>query len=375
VFLYLTRSTINYHEVTIASWLSLTLLLLFISRLLLKFGLSRIRALGYDLRRVAIYGVTDHGCSLGHYIQSTPAFGMQFVGFFEDRGASNGRLSEAQRGPLVGNAQDLFNAAKRNQIDVVFVAIPLRAEARIQEFLREFSDTTLEVFFVPDRFFRTLLELHQTNIGPYSILGVINSPFSDIDGYLKRLEDIIVASSMLIIAALPMLLMALLIGATSKGSILFKQRRYGFQGKLIDVWKFRTMDNFQDEKIVVQVGKNDPRVTRIGAILRRTSLDELPQIFNVLIGNMSIVGPRPHAVVHNEYYRKLIPGYMLRHKVKPGITGWAQINGFRGETKEVTDMERRVQHDLWYIENWSLWLDLKILVKTLFVGFFHPMAY
>jgi putative colanic acid biosynthesis UDP-glucose lipid carrier transferase len=375
VFLYFAGSTIDYQEVTIASWMCLTLGLLSVSRLLLKFCLSRIRALGYNSRRVGIYGVTDHGCSLGSYIQSTPTLGMRLVGFFEDRGASNGRLSEELNGPLVGNAQDLVDAAKSNHIDVVFVAIPLRAEVRIQEFLRNFSDTTAEVFFVPDSFFQNLLDLRQTSVGPHPILGVTNTPFNDFSGFFKRLEDVLISFLALMIAALPMLLIALLIKITSNGPVFFKQKRYGFQGKLIQVWKYRTMATIEDDKNVVQATKKDPRVTLVGAMIRRTSLDELPQLFNVLAGSMSIVGPRPHAIAHNEYYRKLIPGYMLRHKVKPGITGWAQINGYRGEIKEVTDMEKRVQYDLWYIKNWSLWLDLKILLMTLFVGFSHPMAY
>ena len=179
----------------------------------------------------------------------------------------------------------------------------------------------------------------------------------------------------LIVIALPMLLIALLVKATSPGPIFFKQRRYGLDGNVIQVWKFRTMIVLEDGDNIIQAKKGDSRLTKVGTFLRRYSLDELPQFFNVLRGNMSIVGPRPHAISHNEQYRKLVSGYMLRHKVKPGISGWAQVNGFRGNTEKLEDMEKRIQHDLWYISNWSIGVDLKIIVLTLFVSFTDPNAY
>jgi putative colanic acid biosynthesis UDP-glucose lipid carrier transferase len=195
------------------------------------------------------------------------------------------------------------------------------------------------------------------------------------NGWLKRAEDLILGVAILAVAAIPMLLIACAVKWTSKGSILFKQRRYGLNGKVVYVWKFRTMTVSDDGETVMQAKKGDSRLTPIGAFLRRTSLDELPQFFNVLQGTMSIVGPRPHAVAHNEQYRWLIPGYMLRHKVKPGITGWAQVNGWRGETDTLEKMEKRVECDLEYMRNWSLWLDIKIVALTIFKGFYSKNAY
>ena len=199
------------------------------------------------------------------------------------------------------------------------------------------------------------------------------TPFYGVDGWVKRLEDLLMAS--LILLLIPMLIIAAAVKLTSPGPVLFKQRRYGLNGSVVEVWKFRSMTVTEDGDRVIQAQKNDARITPLGAFLRRTSLDELPQFFNVLQGTMSVVGPRPHAVAHNEQYRGLIRGYMLRHKVKPGITGWAQISGWRGETETLDKMAMRVKHDLDYVKNWSLWLDLKIIFLTVFKGFVNKSAY
>jgi putative colanic acid biosynthesis UDP-glucose lipid carrier transferase len=208
---------------------------------------------------------------------------------------------------------------------------------------------------------------------PY--LSLHESPFYGLDGALKRMEDVIFSLFILAIIAVPMLLIAMGIKLSSKGPVFFKQRRYGLNNQEVIVWKFRTMTVQEDGDQIPQASRNDPRVTKLGAFLRKTSLDELPQFINVLQGHMSIVGPRPHAVAHNEYYRKEIYGYTLRHKVKPGITGWAQVNGWRGETDTYNKMRNRVDHDLWYINHWSIYLDLVIILRTLFTGFTDKQAY
>jgi putative colanic acid biosysnthesis UDP-glucose lipid carrier transferase len=207
------------------------------------------------------------------------------------------------------------------------------------------------------------------------LVSVFESPIYGSNFFLKRLEDLVLGSLILLLISPFMLAIAIAVKLTSPGPAIFKQRRYGLNGEVIEVWKFRSMSVLEDGGHVPQAQKNDPRVTRLGAFMRRTSLDELPQFINVLQGQMSIVGPRPHAVAHNEQYRKLIHGYMLRHKVKPGITGWAQVNGWRGETDTMEKMEMRVKYDLDYINNWSLWLDLKIIVMTAFVGMRGKNAY
>ncbi|GEA11485.1 hypothetical protein KUL49_18600 [Alteromonas sp. KUL49] len=206
-------------------------------------------------------------------------------------------------------------------------------------------------------------------------LSVFDTPFQGASDLLKRAEDIVVGSIILTMLTIPMLFIAAAVKLTSPGPIIFKQKRYGLDGKQILVYKFRSMKVQDNGPVVKQATKNDPRITKLGAFLRKTSLDELPQFINVLQGRMSIVGPRPHAVAHNEEYRKLIKGYMLRHKVRPGITGWAQVNGFRGETETINKMVKRVEYDLDYIHRWSVWLDLKIIWMTIFKGFTNKNAY
>jgi putative colanic acid biosynthesis UDP-glucose lipid carrier transferase len=214
-----------------------------------------------------------------------------------------------------------------------------------------------------------------TEIDGIPLLSLHETPFAGADGWLKRLEDLVLATLIFLLIILPMLVIALAIKLTSPGPVLFKQHRYGLNGKIVEVWKFRSMTCCEDGDTIRQASKSDTRITPLGALLRRTSLDELPQFINVLQGTMSIVGPRPHAVVHNEQYRKLIRGYMLRHKVRPGITGLAQVNGWRGETDTLEKMEMRVKYDLAYMQNWSILLDLKIIFLTLFKGFTNPNAY
>lgn len=214
-----------------------------------------------------------------------------------------------------------------------------------------------------------------SHLGDVQTISVYDNPMSGGMAAVKRLEDIVLSSLALLMLSLPMLVIALMIKLTSKGPVVFKQDRYGMNGRKIKVWKFRTMQVMENSTQVKQACKNDPRITKVGAFLRRTSLDELPQFINSLKGDMSVIGPRPHAVSHNEEYRKLVNFYMLRHKVKPGITGWAQVNGWRGETDTVDKMKKRIEFDLEYIRNWSLWLDFKIIIFTILRSFTDKNAY
>jgi putative colanic acid biosynthesis UDP-glucose lipid carrier transferase len=212
-------------------------------------------------------------------------------------------------------------------------------------------------------------------MGGLPAVSIFENPLYGVDGIAKRITDFGLATLTLIALSIPMFVIALAIKLTSPGPVFFRQRRYGLDGREIRVWKFRSMRTCDDGAVVRQASRNDSRITPIGSFLRKTSLDELPQLFNVVCGNMSLVGPRPHATSHNEQYRGLIRGYMLRHKIKPGITGLAQVNGCRGETETVEKMQRRVQWDHQYIRSWSLWLDIKILLKTLAVAWRQPEAY
>jgi putative colanic acid biosynthesis UDP-glucose lipid carrier transferase len=251
----------------------------------------------------------------------------------------------------------------------------MRAEKRLQQVVEALRDTTASVYFVPDVFAFSLLTASFTDLRGIPLISLWETPFFGINGWVKRLEDLVLASLILLVVSPVMLFIALGIRLSSPGPIIFKQRRYGLDGHEIIVYKFRTMKVWEDGAQVPQATQNDQRVTAFGRLLRRTSLDELPQFFNVLQGTMSIVGPRPHAVAHNEYYRRLIPGYMLRHKVRPGLTGWAQINGWRGETETLDKMEKRVEFDLDYLRRWSLWFDLKIIGLTLWRGLTDIQAY
>ena len=258
---------------------------------------------------------------------------------------------------------------------MILVTLPMRAEARIKLLLDELSDTTASVYLVPDFFVFELLHSKWGNVGGLPAVSLFETPFYGVDGTVKRALDLIIATAALFVAAVPMAIIALLVKLTSPGPVFFKQRRYGLDGREIRVWKFRSMRDADDGPSVKQATREDPRITPLGRILRKTSLDELPQLFNVLGGTMSLIGPRPHATAHNEEYRRQIRGYMLRHKVKPGVTGLAQVEGCRGETDTLDKMRRRVEFDHRYIRDWSVWLDLKILQKTLWVAWRQPEAY
>jgi len=265
--------------------------------------------------------------------------------------------------------------AKNEQIDHIYITLPLRAEIRINQLIQELADSTVSVNIVPDFFTFNLIQSKWSNVQGIPVVSVFDTPFSSLDGATKRIEDLLLCSIILPLIAIPMLIIAAAIKLTSPGPVIFKQKRYGIKGEQIEVWKFRSMSVCENGDTIKQATANDSRVTPLGAFLRRTSLDELPQFINVLQGTMSVVGPRPHAVAHNEYYRKQIQGYMLRHKVKPGITGQAQINGCRGETDTIEKMEARVHHDLEYLRHWSLWLDVKIVFLTILKGFVSNQAY
>ena len=248
---------------------------------------------------------------------------------------------------------------------MLFISQPISAQPRIRALLDELQDTTASVYFLPDIYAFDLVQARFDNFGGMPVIAICESPFTGFNSLVKRTSDIVLASLITLALVPVMAVIAAAVRISSPGPVIFRQRRYGLYGEEIIVYKFRSMTVAEDGAQVVQAKKNDQRVTRIGAFLRKSSLDELPQFINVLQGRMSIVGPRPHAVAHNEQYRKLIKGYMLRHKVKPGITGWAQVNGLRGETETLDKMEARIRYDLDYLRNWSLWMDLWIVVRTL----------
>ncbi len=368
---YATKTTASYSRLALGLWFITTPIILLSWRLVIRQFLGYLRGHGYNSRRVAIAGTTEQGLRLARLMRRAPSMGYQVVGFHEEESARDPDFPE----PLAGNFDQLIDRAERGDLDRVYIAMPFSREQEINRLLAAFRDTAISVYLVPDLLMFDLLHARWVNVGPISTIGIQETPFLGIEGWAKRLEDLIVSGLVVLVMALPMLMISLAICTGSPGPVIFRQTRYGLDGRCFLVWKFRTMNEWQDGPQISQVTKDDPRVTRFGAWLRRTSLDELPQFFNVLLGTMSVVGPRPHAVAHNEEYRQLIPGYMLRHKVKPGITGWAQINGWRGETDTLDKMAKRVELDLWYIRNWSILLDLKIIIWTLQKGFTNENAY
>jgi putative colanic acid biosynthesis UDP-glucose lipid carrier transferase len=313
-------------------------------------------------RTVVVAGINDVSRQLSANMQEPREYGLHFKGFFDDRSAD--RLGNSQGGSLLGKLQDLPEYVRKNNIDTIFIAIPISHVERTRVLLDDLKDTTASIYFVPDLFVVDLIQSRSDEVSGIHVLALCETPFYGWRAVLKRLSDIVLASTVLLLAAPAMLIITIAIRVTTSESVFFKQRRYGLGGEEIIVYKFRTMTTSDDGEDVKQATVGDPRVTPLGRLLRRYSLDELPQLFNVLQGRMSVVGPRPHAVAHNEEYRKLITGYMVRHKVSPGITGLAQVSGCRGETTTVEDMERRIHYDIKYLREWSLGLDLKILAKT-----------
>ena len=341
--------------------------------LFVRLILGYARAQGVNTRSVVIYGATPLGIRLAKTFEQMPWSGFRFAGFYDDRQVfSSGRREDME---LLGGSQQMFEDCKTGKIERVYITLSLAAESRTKSIIKDLADTTVSVYLVPDMFTFDLLHSKIEDYRGIPAVSIYETPFSGIDAFMKRVEDIVLSMGILFFISIPMLAIAIGVKLSSPGPVLFKQHRYGRGGEKIEVWKFRSMKVMENSNDVVQATKNDSRITPFGAFIRRTSLDELPQFINVLQGSMSIVGPRPHAVSHNEEYRKLIPGYMLRHKIKPGITGLAQINGFRGETDTLDKMEMRVHYDLAYIRNWSVFLDLKIVFLTVFKGFVHKNAY
>ncbi len=316
-----------------------------------------------ESRKVVVVGLTEVGLRLATAIEAGEAGGQQVVGFFDDR--TSRRVTDRGTTTVLGRLDDVADYAKANSIGVIYIALPMASQPRILDLLEALRDTTASIHFVPDIFVADLIQARVSTVAGLPLVAVCESPFHGLTAAAKRLMDLLLVAPALPLVLPAMALIAALIRLTSPGPAIFKQRRYGLDGDEIMVWKFRSMRVLEDgASTYTQVTRDDDRVTPLGRLLRRTSLDELPQLLNVLGGSMSLVGPRPHAVAVNEQYRKVIPGYMVRHKVKPGITGWAQVNGYRGGD-DLESMRKRIEHDLDYLRFWSLGLDCRIVWMTI----------
>jgi putative colanic acid biosynthesis UDP-glucose lipid carrier transferase len=375
LFGYATGFLNHFSEEVISFWVLGTPVILILSHLIASQYLSSKYYISSVKKSAVIVGVNELGNQLQTRIRSNAELGIELKGFFDvfsDSAHSQLVLSNNQ---LLGNVEQLSRYVKLHAIDIIYVALPPSLHSEIMKLLDDLKDTTASIYFVPNFFMADLIQARIDDIDGMPIVAVCETPFSGYDGFVKGLSDFIFASLILCIISPILILLGIGVKLSSPGPVLFKQRRYGLDGHEIVVYKFRSMTVTEDGEKVTQAKVNDIRVTRFGKFIRKTSLDELPQFINVLQGRMSIVGPRPHAISHNEMYRKLIKGYMVRHKVKPGITGWAQVNGFRGETETVESMKARIDYDIDYLKRWSLGLDIKIILKTVLLVFKDSKAY
>ncbi|WP_432736824.1 undecaprenyl-phosphate glucose phosphotransferase [Maridesulfovibrio sp. FT414] len=313
-------------------------------------------------KKAVIAGTGKLGAALADWIEENPWAGVKVEGFF-DRKDTSCESSD----PCLGNISELPAYVRKKNIQLVYIALPMREEALLEGLLRDLEDSTAQIYFFPDiSIFTKLMGGDVAQVAGQTAIALRSSPFEGINGVIKRTEDLVLGLLILTLISPVMLVIALFIKLTSKGPVFFKQWRYGLGGEPFQIYKFRTMKVLEDGYEFVPATKSDPRITRFGHFLRKNSLDELPQFINVILGSMSIVGPRPHAVKMNEEYRTLVPGYMLRHISKPGITGLAQINGYKGEVRTEDEMVKRISFDIMYLQRWSVFLDLEIVFKTVF---------
>jgi len=366
---------------TVSSWLFLwstgALGLLSASRVTVFGLLMRWSRAGRLHQNVAVVGAGPIGQRLLGYLNANGTQRVRVVGVYDDRSE---RLPARCMGhAITGGIDELVADARSGVVDMVIVALPLSADWRLATIMNKLMTVPVDVRLCPDLFGFQLGACTVSHLGEVPLLNVLERPLRDWRGVAKELEDRLLAAFILFLISPVLAFIALMIKLDSPGPVFFRQKRYGFNNELIEVWKFRSMYHHATDKNAEQLTrKNDPRVTRLGSFLRRTSLDELPQFINVLRGEMSIVGPRPHALsakAGRVLYQEAIRYYDARHRVKPGITGWAQVNGWRGETETIEQIQKRVEFDLYYIEHWSVWFDIKIIVRTILGGFTGRHAY
>jgi len=375
----ISKTNTLYSREVLLTWAIAAYLAQVLARAVVRYGLRQLRTVGHNTRRALLVGNGAITQQFADRLMNNPWLGIKPCGFvtseewdrrkmytfeyqkghqIKDRREVEGRLT------LLGGTGNLLQIIRANNIDLVYITLPAYYAHHIETLVRRTLNMNIDVHWVPDMTAFHLINHNVREVDGQPVLCLSDSPLDGLRWLPKWLEDKCLAVALLVLLALPMLAVALGIKFSSPGPVLFSQRRHGLDGKIFSMWKFRSMKCHHEQGVVTQAHKNDQRITPFGAFLRRTSLDELPQLFNVLLGQMSIVGPRPHAVEHNELFKELIEPYMLRHRIKPGITGWAQVNGLRGQTDTTEKMERRVQYDLYYINNWSISFDVKILIKT-----------
>lgn len=372
--LFVTKTSTIFSRLWIGQWAVAGFLSLVVFRGTLRSVLRLLRHHGFNLRFVAIAGAGDLGRNVARRLAASPWTGLKVVGFYDDDPRLQQQAFEGVR--VRGGLHRIPGEVAELGIDQVWIALPLHHDKQVRSLVAQLSRLPVQVTFVPDIYGVQLLNHSIGEVAGFPVIHLMESPLAGAKGWVKAIEDRLLAALLLLATTPLMLLIAAGVKLSSPGPVFFGQLRGGLHGERIWIWKFRTMKHHAEPPgTITQARHGDSRVTPFGAFLRRTSLDELPQFFNVLKGDMSIVGPRPHAVEHDEFYQRQIDAYMLRHHVKPGITGWAQVNGWRGETGEIEKMEMRIRHDLYYINNWSLWFDLRIIFMTVFMMITGKNAY
>jgi putative colanic acid biosynthesis UDP-glucose lipid carrier transferase len=366
---YALKVTHELSRVVLGCWSIASPVALIASRALFQGALRYLRGKGYNSRSAVIVGVNDNAKHLACNILSHPNLGLTLKGFVSNIHSGDVLTRQNETLRVIGDSDALLAMAQAGDVDVVYIATNVSDQASIEGTIEALGDSTVSMYLVPNFYTAEIMQGNWVTVGDTPTVKIIDTPTLGIDSWVKRAEDIVISFVSLLLLAIPMAIIGLAVKLSSPGPAIFKQNRYGMNGRPISVWKFRSMTVAEGEDEFLQAKRNDIRVTKLGCLLRKTSLDELPQLINVLVGDMSIVGPRPHAVAHNEEFRGKVKGYMLRHKVKPGMTGLAQINGYRGETDTDEKMVARIRYDVQYINNWSLWHDLVIVVKTPWVLF------
>jgi putative colanic acid biosynthesis UDP-glucose lipid carrier transferase len=334
------------------------------SRVALRLILRYYRAFGHDHRNVAFIGATEATKRLAAIFHEHTWMGVDIVGVYDDRTTDRARPLAVPREQIAGTVDDLWDLARAGQVSAIYISLPMAAEKRIKTIIDRFAETTVSIYYCPTLFDFDLLNARWDDVFGNPVVSIVASPFVGSQHLLKRMEDLVLVTLILPLILLPMAIIAISVKLSSPGPVFYRQHRHGLNGRPFTIWKFRTMYHAERDDEFVQAKKDDARITPLGAFLRRASLDELPQFFNVCLGQMSVVGPRPAPLKYNETHRKLIRRYMVRHKIKPGITGLAQVNGSRGETETLAKTEERTEYDLQYVQNWSIGLDLRILFKT-----------
>ncbi len=363
-FLFLRKLGESYSRAWLMLWMFLGLGISMLSWAAIDLMLMQLRRHGFNVKWVVLVGEGELLQKVLKNLQAAKGAGYRIQQVFD--------TSKVESLP-----SDLLHFLEQGNIEEVWLALPMSAGGRLRDVWNQLRLSTVNIYFIPDLLGLSLLNHEVFQFGDLSVLSLRSTPMQGLSRLVKYLEDKMVASLILVFISPLLLLIASAINLTSPGPVFYRQLRHGMNGKTFQVFKFRSMYLHEEsqQQFLTQATKQDARITPLGRFLRKTSLDELPQFINVLLGDMSVVGPRPHAVSHGEYYKNQVDAYMWRHIVKPGITGWAQVNGYRGETDTLKKMQKRIEYDLYYIEHWSVWLELKIIFLTVFKGFFHRNAY